>query len=416
MELEMVQDSRSAKFVRGLVKFVFIGCYAAFMWASIHHVAVYFDNFEQNGPSDMFGSYLLAGAFDVTALVTTIGVMFFRKSMPRYVQIIVWVFIVAIAAYSFFINWEYAAHFQNADLVLQPTGITTPVFDQQGNLHYVMVMKANTNLLVVNPLLASGFTIFSLIYSVVAEFFGTKAPTVAELQARKKYLEETAGVLDAIKQLEQKDKGKGLIASLKDKAIEGKAAWKEVTARDETGEETDAQSERNTDELEAVPGGETGGKQEGHFEPTEEANIIINQYPNTRSWLTAGPSTVPLKVVSETMNLSMKTLNNRVAKKQIRATKNRAIVYKSSLVRWAIAEVIPEESKKVIHLNAVRNDGAASGQSEDVKLEKTIEALANDPAITDEMLAETLGLDRPAAARFWRLKANEIKDREAVPV
>lgn len=195
-----VNDTRG-EIVRGIVKTVFVLCYIAFMWASIHHVAVYFNNFEQ-GSGDLAGSYALAGAFDITALVTTIGVMFFRKSMPTWVLWIVWVFILAIAGYSFFINWEYASHYQNMDLILQPTGETTPVYDAQGALHYVPVMRANTSLLWVNPILASGFTIFSLIYSIIAEFFGTKPPTAEELLAKKTYLEETSDLLSAIEKLE----------------------------------------------------------------------------------------------------------------------------------------------------------------------------------------------------------------------
>jgi hypothetical protein len=42
------------------------------------------------------------------------------------------------------------------------------------------------------------------------------------------------------------------------------------------------------------------------------------------------------------------------------------------------------------------------------KLQMTIEALKNNPHITDEELAEYLALKRPASARFWRLKAIEI--------
>ena len=57
----------------------------------------------------------------------------------------------------------------------------------------------------------------------------------------------------------------------------------------------------------------------------------------------------------------------------------------------------------------------SSEQLQDDKLAMTLDALANNPDITDEMLAETLGLTRPASARFWRLKAQEmIKDREPV--
>ncbi|GAC1301669.1 MAG: hypothetical protein NVSMB27_41910 [Ktedonobacteraceae bacterium] len=42
------------------------------------------------------------------------------------------------------------------------------------------------------------------------------------------------------------------------------------------------------------------------------------------------------------------------------------------------------------------------------KLQMTIEALRNNPHITDEELAGYLTLKRPASARFWRLKAIEI--------
>jgi hypothetical protein len=220
-------DTWAARWVRGLVKTIFVLCYIAFMWASIHHVAAFFNAFEADS-GNTWGSYLLAGAFDITALVTTIGVMFFRKSMPGWVFWIVWAFILAIAGYSFFINWEYASHYQNMTLLLQPTGATTAVYDRQGVLHYVPVMQVNTRLVWVNPILASGFTIFSLIYSVIAEFFGTKAPTVEELRAKRKYLEETAGVLEDIRTLEEKRRKPSLIQQAKEAAMEAKTAAKEL--------------------------------------------------------------------------------------------------------------------------------------------------------------------------------------------
>lgn len=224
-----MSDSRSAKFVRGLVKAVFIGSYIAFMAATVHHVATFFNNFEAG--QDTLGSYALAGAFDLTALVTTIGVMFFRKSMPRYVQVILWLFIIAIAGYSFVINWEYASHYQDAAFAMQPTGATTPVFDQAGNLHYVPVMRENTDLLIINPLLGSGFTIFSLVYAVVAEFFGAKPPTKDELQQRKDYLESTADLIKDIRELEQKSSGKSLAEKVKESVKSGKEILQEVAKK-----------------------------------------------------------------------------------------------------------------------------------------------------------------------------------------
>jgi hypothetical protein len=364
----MQNETRAAKAIRGLVKTVFIGCYIAFMWASIHHIAAFYNNYEENS-GNLIGSYMLAGAIDITALVTTIGVMFFRKSMPAWVFWIVWTFIIAIAVYSFCINWEYASHYQNMDLIMQPTGETTPVYDANGMLHYVPVMQVNTSLLWVNPILASGFTIFSLIYSVIAEFFGTKAETLEELQAKQAYLEETASVLESIKQLEGKRKGKSMIAILKDTALEGKEAWKELKKKDEAPEESKQQSERNTDEQSrasteesaeetiaqtADKEEESAEKQEKHFAQSREANIVASHYEKAAPWLFASSSTVPLRTVSGTMSLSMKMLRNRVETKQIRATKNKEIVYKSSVIEWAITEIIPKESTKIVHLNTAR--------------------------------------------------------------
>lgn len=217
------------KFVRGLVKSVFIACYVAFMLASIRHVATFFNDFEPNNDATV-GSYMLAGAFDITALVTTIGVMFFRKSMPGWVFVVVWIFIAGIAGYSYVINLEYTSHYQSMTLLMQPTGQTTPVLDAHGNVHYVPVMQVNTALEFLNPFLASGFTIFSLVYSVIAEFFGTKPVTAAELEARKAYLTETNGLLEEIQKLEAKNKKPSFIQRAKETAKEVIEASKEVAS------------------------------------------------------------------------------------------------------------------------------------------------------------------------------------------
>jgi len=50
------------------------------------------------------------------------------------------------------------------------------------------------------------------------------------------------------------------------------------------------------------------------------------------------------------------------------------------------------------------------------KLRLTREATSENPSITDEELARLLGINRPAAARFWRLKAKEAGNEEDIPV
>ena len=353
------------QWMRGTVKTVFLLCYVAFMIASIRHVAVFFDNFEPNNDNP-YGSYALAGAFDITALVTTIGVMFFRKSMPRWVFGIIWAFILVIAGYSFFINWEYASHYQDMTLLLQPTGSTTPIYDIHGTLHYVPIMQVNTSLVWVNPFLASGFTILSLVYSIIAEFFGTKAPTAEELQARKQYLQETAPVLEDIRKLEAKGKKPGIIQRGKQAALELKQAVKEVAKQEESAgeasQEAGKNAERTTDPLSQRiveesqrkgqgTGEERTGNAPRHVELTPEERLLASTYEKTLSWLTDGRSTVSLKVVAETMNQSMKLLHNRVASRTLQATKNKEIVRKDSVIAWAISEVIPKESRKIVPLH-----------------------------------------------------------------
>ena len=54
------------------------------------------------------------------------------------------------------------------------------------------------------------------------------------------------------------------------------------------------------------------------------------------------------------------------------------------------------------------NLGTQTGEGSPDKLQMTIEILRANPAISDESLAESLSLKRPASALFWRRKAIEI--------
>jgi hypothetical protein len=367
----MTTDTKGVKFIRGLVKTVFIICYIAFMWASIHHVATYFNNFEA-GNGDWLGSYALAGAFDVTALVTTIGVMFFRKSMPTWVLWIVWIFILAIAGYSFFINWEYASHYQNMDLILQPTGETTPVYDAAGQLHYVPVMRANTNLLWINPVLASGFTIFSLIYSIIAEFFGAKPPTTEELLAKKAYLEETSDLLSEIAALEGRDKKTSWVQRAKEVAKEVKDGAQELAG--ERKEKKDPQA-------------------------LMLAKVV--------EFYRATPHLLMEEQHAQSSELIIKDMLKLRKVEQARAWRIQA------------AEVLRQEQVKVEGTPALpspQNHVEVEPETEDltpdmlngtmpVKLQLSLDFLRNNPSGTDEELAEILELNHPASARFWRLKA-----------
>jgi len=362
------------QWMRGTVKTVFILCYIAFMAASIRHVATFFNGFEPDH-DNVIGSYALAGAFDITALVTTIGVMFFRKSMPTWVLVIVWAFILSIAAYSFFINWEYASHYEDMSMLMQPTGATTPVYDSHGVLHYVAAMQVDTGLIWVNPILASGFTIFSLVYSVVAEFFGTKPPTASELAAKKQYLEETAGLLKDIADLQAKNKKPGLMERAKEAAkglkevadTFGKSEQSTPSINTQEELQTDAEEEcitrplpvvsgeSQTEEIEAIQVGKLPVSEQvsdasnilylpdfqpGQMDVIAAIEMLATYYPKIVAWRDVRGKSVPIKQVIEISGVHHKTVYALIQRGTL-IKPNRAPdkVFLTGVIEWLINEV-----------------------------------------------------------------------------
>jgi hypothetical protein len=212
---------------------------------------------------------------------------------------------------------------------------------------------------VVTPLLAPA----------LGEALNTRDASITALRAEMAALGEALNTRDALIAAPHTE-----MVTLKEQAIGRKAAGKETTR----AEEIEGQSEGSTDEGAAVsieesseesagkaPGKEriSGVKSERHLGLSEEANMVALHYENALSWLTASGTTVSLKMVSESLNVSMKLLRNRVESKRIRATRNKEVVYKESVIEWAIVELISKESAKIVHLRAVRNEEDAGVES-----------------------------------------------------
>ncbi|GHO83494.1 hypothetical protein [Dictyobacter formicarum] len=202
---------------RVFIRVIFIFAYIAFLAASIRHVATFFHNFESD-PTDWINPYTLAVSIDLTALVLTVGVMFFRGNMPWYAQMFTWLFIVALTAFSWFVNWEYAMTYQGNDL------------------------RVNDTLRLLNPILASSFAFLNLAYSVVAEFFNSKGETAAELAAKVDELELLEEQQRRLAQYKQRTKQPSVIERVKNTALEARAAVNEVWTAEQAGKQ---QSVRN---------------------------------------------------------------------------------------------------------------------------------------------------------------------------
>ena len=194
---------------RGIIRAVFLFAYGAFLYASIRHVATFFHNFESDATS-WNGSYTLAISIDLTSLILTVGVMFFRKGMPWGALIAVWFFIIALTAFSWLVNWEYAMRYQSNDLT------------------HDAILK------MLNPILASAFAFLNLAYSVVAEFFNTKKQTAEEVAKEADRLEALASQQNRLDTIKGRMKKPGLIQRAKALALEAKTAAKEVLEEHET--------------------------------------------------------------------------------------------------------------------------------------------------------------------------------------
>ena len=214
---------------RGVIRFVFLFAYGAFLWASIHHIATFFHNFEPGG-TDWTSSYTLAISIDATALVLTIGVMFFRKSMPGLALGVVWFFIVALTAFSWLVNWEYAMRYQSTDLTADPL------------------------LKLLNPILASSFAFLNLAYSVVAEFFNTRKQTAEDLAKEADRLEALVTEQNRLEAAKARMKKPSLIQRAKGIALEAKTAAQEVIGeRDEHNEHEEAADDASAPPQEPLP-------------------------------------------------------------------------------------------------------------------------------------------------------------------
>ena len=328
--------STAEKWFTVVIRIVFVFAFGAFLWASLHHIAAFFHEFEPEN-MDWSGSYALAISVDGTALMLTIGMMFFSRNKPLGIKTLVWFFIISLTGFSWVVNWEYATRFQASDFTHNPT------------------------LVWLNPILASSFAFLNLAYSIVAELFGAEEKTPEQLQA-----EITA--LDARSTLEKQLKnrqGPGLIQQTKQTLLEAKKAAKEVLHNDEK---------------------------------------IVTTVP-----LLAAENTP--RIVAENLEVSQPEIQEEMLENLPENTPvflPEILLIEKSKTPEVFAAKLPENTPVSQSGNTPEIAPEKGELSETEKLELTVAFLTEYPTGTDEELAEFLTLRRPAAARFWRLKALEV--------
>jgi len=312
------------------VRLLFIVCYASFLWASIHHVATFFHNFERDG-TDWASSYMLAASIDVTSLVMTFAAMFFRKSMPRVVFGFLWLFIALLTSFSWFVNWEYASRYQNIDLTTDPL------------------------LLNINPILASSFAFMNLVYALVGEFFGTKKKTADQLKAEADDLEATAiqqARIDAVRRSQGDSKLDGLFDALgkaKDRAKEltrrGQNQDFAAPKEDPKPEVREGQNDAKTDDLQELKDDSCEPVSGEIVALSGDALEALNRYPKIERLLAGGRPTFSIAEVSEATGHGIKFLANRISNGDLKhppRSVNR--ITRESLLTWLKTAPLPRQS------------------------------------------------------------------------
>jgi len=334
------------------IRIVFLFAFVAFLSASISHVAMFFHNFEAD-KDNWIGPYMLAVSIDLTALVLTVGVMFFRKDMPWYAVLITWIFIFALTFFSWVVNWEYASTYQGDAL------------------------KVNGLLSILNPILASSFAFFNLVYSFVSEFFSMKVQTADELQKELERLEAMETVQQKLNAYRDRNRKKSLIQVAKETVIEAKDALNEVRSNEQV-EDTN-----NADEIspEAIVEEAINPPAEDEVpvveEPLPEVNDpvqtdvlngsqtafsddvleVLEAYPLIASeWLSRNKKSVTLDEIITVTGHGKRRLN-RVA--FARSSRNKELILVSSVLEWL--KTAPKPEPKAVNTDEMESVSPRNG-------------------------------------------------------
>lgn len=365
-----------------IVKGVFLLSYAAFLAASINHVAYFFHSFEPAMSNwwDSLGPYALAGSIDVTSLLLTIGVTYQRQGVSGFALAVVWCFIFLLTGFSWIANWEYAQQFQSRGLSMAAS---------QHVLFFNFTFKD------LNPILASSFAFLNLAYSVVADFFNAKPRTAEQIREEAEKLKATAAALkekrEAQAQMQAANnegakrwiKGKlGIIQEVlpRNKPSESRLlpAEKQVNPLQDETQKADSdrpvptilldkstrqtegdmlppettkpaeRSEQNTDVEKAKADGKAGETREPNLPlsgPDTGVLSLLNHYPKINDWLAAGRRTATIEEIADATNHGKRKVANHVRNGTLkRSPRNAHLILISSVVEWLKTVSPPQQN------------------------------------------------------------------------
>ena len=378
--------------------------FASFLSASIPHVAFFFRAYEPQAPGQdvlyWLISYAIAMSIDITIflLSVTVAQLQQRAHAPGLIAS-VWVFILALALLSWYINYKYAELFQSA--LISATPLTVP---------FVGTIRD------INPLIASCFQVLAIAYTWMSDKIAANQlpKTAAQLQAEAEELEQMAREQARILAAKNQQRAHRF-HSFVGLAHEMKQA---VVTSSKRGEKT---AEKTPEPDNNATNGLTNDLTKGRA--TESAGKTASIEQDIAGSSAGGEELVsgekkPADADAQA-DVPGRGTSSFTEVAQLLGRSERSVAY---LVKTGGLKVAPRNKKRILNASVktyLETRGKTTGKEEskaqgsptspsgDEKYQKTMEYLAKHPSATDAMLAEYLGLARPAAARFWRVVVTE---------
>jgi hypothetical protein len=201
-----VEEEVDHSFFQGLLQFVLWLAFAAFLFASLPHVAYFFASFEpeSNGQVDGYWwlvSYALAIGIDVTSFLLSLNVAIKMRratsglaGIPKLaatigVVVTHWPFILLLVGFSWLVNFEHAKEFHSSMLALAENADINLLF-WQGKLADL------------NPIIASAFPVLAVAYTGMSDRIGGERRAIKDVSPVVQPVAEQPPAIDTEKILQ----------------------------------------------------------------------------------------------------------------------------------------------------------------------------------------------------------------------
>ncbi len=339
--------------------------FAAFLGASIPHIAYFFRSFDPiGGVEDRYWwaiAYAIAIGIDMTDFLLSMNVARLHRNKASW-QVLFnrWLFIIGITSFSWFVNWEYNVQFSSSML------------SKVAEVSLFGILRVGD----LNPVLASMFQVLSIAYTSMAESLSEKTveKTAEELEAEADKRERKAKAQARINATTNQStaswlKGKiGVLREVKNEVI--------ATPRNELKQEQDlpmvtpfadeqhdrvalpfveAKAVYEHSQNGSLDGNKNGGKSDDCGEPNEpdvlwhkDAIALLENYPKIQSWLSTGQRTVTIEEIVDATGQSKRKVVNRLHDGTLkRSPRNAQLILISSVIEWLKTTPPPQQNDAI---------------------------------------------------------------------